>query len=289
MSGFWGGKHVMVVGASSGIGRALTEKILEQGGHVFAVARDTPRLHEAVAQWQTRGLPAEPLPIDVMSTEDWMQAARTVEDRYGRLDVLIYGAGVLQLAPAASMNVSEAKAAMDTLYWGAVHAVQAMVPLMMRARASRIAFISSLSVPCTPAFFTPYVAPKYALHGLARCLEQELRPAGMRVCLIMPGPVDTPLVSGKIGGAWYPLPPGVRILSPEEAAEGVLHAVERGRRRTVIPRSMAWMARLADRHPRWMEKFYEWTVPGWKAHLSQHLPRPSVASEQPFRSSAPEE
>jgi NAD(P)-dependent dehydrogenase (short-subunit alcohol dehydrogenase family) len=278
--GFWQDAVVMVVGASSGIGQAVAGRLGALGARVIAVARDTHRLHDTVRSLRDQGLTVSALPLDATVADAWARAARRVKQEYGRLDVLVYSAGVLHLAPVAHMDVGEARAAMDTNYWGAVLAVQHLVPLLIRGRTPRIGFLSSLSVPCTPPFFTSYAAPKYALHALARCLQQELRPAGVRVSLILPGPVDTPLVAGKLHGELYRLPPGIPVITAEQAAKGVIHAIEHGKPWAVVPRSLRWAARLAEWRPGWMERLYRMTIPDWEASLERHLPSAPAAGQE---------
>ena len=172
--------------------------------------------------------------------------ASGIRDRFGRADVVIYSAGLLHLAPVEIMSLALARQAMDVNYWGAVHAVQALLPLVRHSRRRSLVFLSSLSVPCTPAFFTTYAATKYALLGMVRSLRQELAHEGIHVATVTPGPVDTPLVEGYLNGAMYRLPIGIPVISPEAAARGVLRAILRHKRDVVVPRRLRLAASLSS-------------------------------------------
>ncbi|WP_290590567.1 SDR family NAD(P)-dependent oxidoreductase [Alicyclobacillus sp.] len=257
------GEVVVLIGGSGGIGRASAIRFAARGAHVVLVARGRSGLEAVAEEIARQGGQADVMPADMSNPEAVRQLAAEVANRHGRVDVLVYGAAVFYLAPAEGLQLDRTRQAMDINYWGAVHAVQAFLPLIRRGRRKSITFISSLSVPCTPAFFTAYAAPKHALHGFAQSLRQELRPEGIAVTLVTPGPVDTQLIEGHLHQDMYRLPLGVPVLTADQAAEGVIQAVLRRRAEWVVPRRFGLAARLSRAFPTLLDAYYRWTIPGW--------------------------
>ncbi|MCL6547729.1 MAG: SDR family NAD(P)-dependent oxidoreductase [Alicyclobacillus sp.] len=288
------GEVVVVVGGSSGIGRETAKCFARAGANVVLVARGLDRLQKAAEEVRHEGGRVEVCAADVADPAQARKAASFVEERFGRADVLLYSAGVFYLAPAEHMDIEQAKTSMDVIYWGAVHATQAFLPLIRRGHRKSLVYLASLSVQCTPAFFTAYAAAKHALRGFALSLRQELRPEGIHVGVIFPGPVDTPLIEGHLHGEMYRLPPGVPVLQPEQAARGVYRCVLRRREEAVLPRWMGPAAAFALAFPRWLERYYRWTIPGWSRSLAEqartHGGRPDAPEDPdaPRRPAAPE-
>ncbi|MCL6637956.1 MAG: SDR family oxidoreductase [Alicyclobacillus sp.] len=284
---------VVLIGGSGGIGQAAARRFAQAGAHVVLVARGQEALERAAAQVHQAGGQASILTADVSQPGAATALAKQVEQTLGRVDVLVYGAAVFHAAPVTALDLDVARRAMDINYWGAVYAVQAFLPLVRAGQRKCIALVSSLSVHCTPAFFTAYAAPKHALHGFALSLRQELAPEGIRVVLVAPGPVDTGLIEGYLHGDLYRLPPGVPVLTPDEAARGLVQAVLQRRQQVVLPRRFAPLARLSIAFPVLLDMYYRWTLRHWRESVRQTVaathnadsPTTSVPAESPCHQS----
>ena len=247
---------VAIVGGSSGIGKACALLFAKEGAKTVLVARGSERLREAANEVRAAGGEALELPADITSPDEVARLAHRIERQFGHLDVLVYGAAAFSLSPVETMDIDLAKRSMDVNYWGAVQVVQAFLPLLRKGQRKSVVLLSSLSVPCTPPFFTPYAASKHALRGFALSLRQELRPEGIRVLLVSPGPVDTPLIKNYLHRDMYRLPPGIPVLQPETTAIEILKAVKRGKQDIVIPIRIGLAARLAYMLPSLVESYY---------------------------------
>ena len=135
-------------------------------------------------------------------------------------------------------------------------------PLVQKGEFKRIGIISSLAAKISPPYFSAYSASKAAVAGFAHALRQELAPQGIRVVLIHPGPAATPLVDGYLGGRYYPLPPGVPVVSPEHVARAALKAIRKGRREVSSPGGWpsppGW--RAWSRRRRWTSRTNWWAA-----------------------------
>jgi NAD(P)-dependent dehydrogenase (short-subunit alcohol dehydrogenase family) len=291
---------VVIIGGSSGIGRECARLFAKQGADTVLMARGRDRLDAVVAEILASGGQAHAVAADVSNHQDVRQAAEQIAAQHGRVDVLLYAAGAFYLSPVETMDIEAAKRLMEVNYWGAVSAAQAFLPLLRQGQGKTIVLLSSLSVPCTPPFFTAYAATKHALRGLALSLRQEVRPEGIRVLLASPGPVDTPLIEQHLHRDMYRLPPGIPVLQPEIAARQIVKAVRQKKRgEVVVPRRMSLAARLAYSYPSLVEWYYRLSVPGWSRSVLDQVSKqrldsgvvstPLVSPRSPVRTSEPEE
>ncbi|WP_169332838.1 SDR family NAD(P)-dependent oxidoreductase [Effusibacillus pohliae] len=257
-----------IVGGSSGIGKETAKLFASRGARVILLARGKERLQAAARELERHDGEQQAgqvtiLPTDVGAPEQVRQAAEQIAGKFGRLDVLIYGAAVFYLSPVETMDVQKARQSMDINYWGAVHVTQSFLPLIRKGNRKSMIYLSSLSTQCTPPFFTAYAATKHALRGFLLSLRQELRPEGIHVGIVSPGPTETPLIENDLHQNLYRLPPGIPVLTPETAAKAVLQAAFKRKRDVIVPGRIAAAARLASAFPSLVEMYYRLSVPGW--------------------------
>jgi NAD(P)-dependent dehydrogenase (short-subunit alcohol dehydrogenase family) len=262
---------IVIVGASSGIGRECALMFAKQGAQTVLIARGRERLWEVVEEIRLNGGKAEEFSADMTSQDEVKRLAAQVKNRFGRVDVLMYCAAGFALSPVETMNIDVAKQVMEVNYWGAVYAAQAFLPLIREGQRKSIVLISSMSVPCTPPFFAPYAATKHALRGLALSLRQELRPEGIRVQIVSPGPVDTPLIENHLHRGMYRLPPGIPVLQPNIVARQIFTAIRRHKQDVVIPKRLGWLARIAYAFPSIVESIYRLSIPGWSRAIQAEI------------------
>jgi short-subunit dehydrogenase len=169
---------VLVTGASSGIGQATARLLTQQGFNVFGTARK----------------PEAPLvALDVRSDDSVKNCVQQVLSKSGRIDVLVNNAGYALSGAAEETSLDEAKAQLETNFWGVVRMVNAVLPAMRKAGGGKIVTIGSLAGITAIPFGAFYTASKFALEGYMEALWHELRPFGIRVTLIEPGFIRTPI------------------------------------------------------------------------------------------------
>ena len=182
-------KSVLVTGSSSGIGRATVERLAKDGWQVFAGVRDPADAAPLEAG------PGEVTAIALDVTDAQLLAAaagRVREATGGTLDALVSNAGIPVGGALELVEPDQLREILDVNVVGAVAVAQAVLPLLRAARG-RILFVGSLGGRVAFPFAGPYHASKFALEGIADSLRAELRPQGVTVGLIEPGPIDTPI------------------------------------------------------------------------------------------------
>jgi NAD(P)-dependent dehydrogenase (short-subunit alcohol dehydrogenase family) len=228
---------VLVTGGSRGLGLALAREFGRLGARLAICGRNADALRRAGEDLLARGVDAAAVPCDVTRREDVEALVRSVVDRYGRIDVLVNNAGIIEVGPLATMTPEDFERAMATNFWPALHATLAVAPLMQRQGAGRIVNIASIGGKVSVPHLLPYSASKFALVGLSEGLRAELAPSGILVTTVCPGLMRTgsPRNASFKGQhraeyAWFALSdslPGVSM-DVERAARRIVRACRDG-------------------------------------------------------------
>jgi len=182
-------RSVLITGSSTGIGRAAANRLATHGWRVLAGVRSDA---DAAA---LAGEPGEVIPVrlDVADEESIAVAAATVAERCdGKLEGLVSSAGVAVPGPLETVPLAELRRVLEVNVVGQIAVVQAMAPMLRRGRG-RILLVGSIGGRIAFPYAGPYHASKFALEGIADTLRAELRPQGVGVALLEPGPISTPI------------------------------------------------------------------------------------------------
>jgi NAD(P)-dependent dehydrogenase (short-subunit alcohol dehydrogenase family) len=220
----WAGKAAWVVGASSGIGRAVASALHAQGVTVFVSARNADALADWVAQHPGRDAQGQPravaLPLDVTDVADLRTAAQAIEARQP-LDFVLYCAGYYKALRAQDYDLQEMLAHQRVNYLGALYLLDAVLPALRARGRGHLSLVSSVAgfrgLPQSLA----YGPTKAALINLAETLYLDLGPQGLGVSVVNPGFVETPLTAQNE----FRMP---ALISPEQAAQAMLAGWARG-------------------------------------------------------------
>jgi NAD(P)-dependent dehydrogenase (short-subunit alcohol dehydrogenase family) len=214
------GKVVMIVGAGRGIGRCCAELFSKAGASLVLASRDEAELFELEYKLAHKNnTQVLALPTDAAIKADVEHLVEEAKWRFGRIDTLLYSAGIGVLKPFNEITIQDFDRLFDVNTRGAFYAMQAVLPVMAEQKSGNVVVIPGVlgRSPMTNA--AAYCAAKYALTGMTKCLALEYKRFGIRFSLMHFGAVDTSFwdnISMRVGRE--------RMLKAEDAAKEVFFA-----------------------------------------------------------------
>jgi short-subunit dehydrogenase len=264
----WFEKVVVITGGSRGLGLCLAREVASRGAKVALLARDMDELMKAQTDLIERGVSGVMCwECDVRDRESVQAAIEAVHHEYGRVDVLINGAGVINVGPLKHMSLDDFGDAMQTHFWGPLHTIHAVTPLMRMQGGGRIVNIASVGGKISVPHLAAYSASKAALVGLSNALRTELAAQNIWVTTAMPGPMRTGgHVNAQYKGknheefTWFALVSSLPVLSMDArvAARQIVDAVQRGDATVVVPPALRASLVLNELLPEVMAKGLRW-------------------------------
>lgn len=214
----------VITGAGSGIGAATAIAFGRLGARLGLASLPTPGLGQTVAAVEQAGGAAYSLEMDVRDPDAVRELIDGTVERFGRLDFLVANAGVADQALASEGDPTVWRSLIETNLLGAMYSVRYALPHMQRQGAGHILVMASTSGRDSYVGEPAYIASKWGLVGFGHSVRKEVARYGIRVTLIEPGAVDTPLTRGapKV----RPLIESIDPLLPEDIARAVVYAYE---------------------------------------------------------------
>ena len=284
------GQVVLITGGSRGLGLALAERYGRSGAKLILAARDVEELISARRTLLDRGAVQSAYDVLLIPADltDDAQAAMLIDhavSHFGRIDVLINNAGIIEVGPVENQPLAAYQRAMATNFFAALHTIYAALPHLLRRNPNHgdasIVNIASIGGKVPVPHLLPYVASKFALVGFSEGLHAELRHKGIRVTTVCPGLMRTGgeahaeyTGQTKKEQRWFTLAARTPVLaaSVRHAANRIYNAVAAGRAEiTITPQ--AWLAaRVAGLAPETTQ---------YLASLANHLllPAPSPSDQ----------
>lgn len=223
----------LITGGSGGIGRACAQLLTAAGGRVVLVGRDAGRLADAA---QT--LPSErvlTVQADVTRPDEVERMMARATEWSPRLDVLVNNVGAALTGRVEDFGLEQWQRLIETNLTSVFLSCRAIIPHMRRQGGGQIITLASVAGKQAFPEWAPYCATKFALVGFSRAMQEEVRSDGIRVTLLYPGSVDTPL--------WEAFPNSfdrARMLRPEDVAEAVLYTARQPRHLVVDELSLIY-------------------------------------------------
>ena len=232
---------VLVTGGSRGLGLVMARMLVAEGARVVLLARDLDELGHAHAELEalagSDSSRVMTIRCDIRRRADVRGAVDTIIDRWHAIDVLVNNAGVMQVGPLEHMTQEDFQNAMATHFWGPLHLMLEIVPIMRHRGFGRIVNVVSIGGKIAVPHLAPYCASKFALLGLSDAVRAELDRYGIRVTTVTPGLMRTGSpVNAQFKGrheaeyAWFKVSssiPGVSI-DAGRAARKILDACRHG-------------------------------------------------------------
>lgn len=230
-------KIVLVTGASRGLGLVMARQLAKERAKLAICARDIDELEKARLELADSGTEVMAIPCDVTLREQVNTLISEVRNRFGRIDVLINNAGIIQVGPMETMTIQEYEEAMKTHFWAPLYTMLAVIPHMKERGEGRIVNISSVGGKISLPHQIPYSASKFALVGLSEGMRSELKKDGIVVTTVCPGLTRTGsprnvIVKGQHQKeyAWFDIVDSLPItsMSAENTARKILTACKQG-------------------------------------------------------------
>jgi short-subunit dehydrogenase len=252
------GQVAIVTGAGSGIGEVTAGMLAGEGAQVVICGRRQAPLDAVVKTIEKGGGKCAARAVDLENPDAAAAFVQWTLERFGRVDVLINNAGVIQVGPEETMRVSDYQEAMDTHFFGPLFLVQTVLPGMRHRRDGRIVNISSVGGKVPTPHLLPYVASKFALVGWSEALHAELRQDGIIVTTVCPGLMRTGsarnvAVKGEHQAeyAWFKVLDSLPYvsMSARAAAAAIVRGIELGKPEIILTGRARTGARLQGLAP----------------------------------------
>jgi NAD(P)-dependent dehydrogenase (short-subunit alcohol dehydrogenase family) len=184
---------VLITGTSTGIGFATALAFGQAGYKVAATMRNPARAPELAKVAARENLAITVSTMDVDSDASVKEAIPRIVKEMGPIDVLVNNAGIERIGSVEELPLTEFRAVMETNYFGVIRCIQAVLPAMRRRQSGCIVNVASVAGQIALSPFAPYSASKFALEALSECLAQEVKAFNIRVAIVEPGIIDTPM------------------------------------------------------------------------------------------------
>ncbi len=251
--------RVWVTGASSGIGEALIAPLTTRGARVAISARRGDVLEALAAAWRARGADVVAVPVDVTRRDSVTAAVAAVEAALGGIDVAVLNAGTHLPGSGHRFDAQQYADNMTLNFLGTVWCIDAVLPGMLGRGSGYIAGVASVAgyrgVPAAGA----YGASKAAIIHMLEAIRFDLEPRGIRVSVVNPGFVKTPLTDRNR----FPMP---FLMPVDRAAEALVRGLEQERTEIHFPKRFTWVMKVLRILP---APVYRWVV--WRGTRGRRL------------------
>jgi short-subunit dehydrogenase len=231
------GRVVVITGGSRGLGLVLARRFAQEGARLALCSRDADELNRACYELESHGAEVLVQTCDVANKDEVQAFIDRVISVFGRIDVLVNNASIIQVGPAAEMSEIDIREAMDVNFWGTVHATYAALPKMVRQRGGRIVNITSIGGVVAVPHLLPYSSAKFAAVGFSQGLRAEVSQYGILVTTVIPGLMRTgsflnALFKGKrtSEARWFSVSSSLPLMtvSADRAARSIVEATRHG-------------------------------------------------------------
>lgn len=264
-------QHVIITGGSSGIGKAVAKLVVQQGANVSLIARNESKLQQAEGELNALKIYPQQhiltLIADVSQEKEITQAIENAIAQLGNPDILINSAGIAIPGYFSEIPSEVFKQTMAVNYFGTLHAIRAVLPIMETTKQGHIVLISSGAGLIGLFGYSAYSPSKFALRGLAESLRGELKPKGIKVSIVYPPDTDTPQLIAENKTK----PPETKAITataetwlPEAVAQEIVRGIINGKF-AIAP---GWEMTILDRLHSFLKPILNWYFDGIVAKIN---------------------
>jgi 3-hydroxy acid dehydrogenase / malonic semialdehyde reductase len=209
-------RTVLVTGASSGIGRAVAQSLLQQGHTVIGVSRDCRKFSRQMDNFSS-------VQLDLTRLNELPQKIRQLQQAFPEIDAVVFSAGMGRFGSVEEFSYPQIEALMTINFTSQVFLTKAMLPALKRKASSDLIYIGSEAALKGSRKGAVYCASKFALRGFTQALREECGNSHVRICLINPGMVKTAFFENL---TFEPGDHESNAILPEDVAAAVLYVLD---------------------------------------------------------------
>lgn len=243
-------KVAIITGAAGGIGSAAARLLARHGAVLVVTDIRSKELQELSKTMKKSGVEVLAVEHDIREPESWKFLVEKVKKKYGRVDILINNAGVIQPGAAEEISQDDVHHQVSVNFLGTINGCRAVLPTMKEQGSGKIVNVASLGGIVPMPGEAVYSATKSAIRGYSLSLHAELRNSPVGIAVVCPDSVDTPQLD-------YELQYNEAVLSfigdpmkPEKVAKGILKAVRRKKPEVLVPSGMGVFCRIGMAFPK---------------------------------------
>lgn len=252
---------VVITGASSGIGRASALLFALKGANVVLTARREQLLDEVARECERCGVQALAVPGDTSDAEAVEQVGKAALREFGRIDVWVNNAGVLQLGSLEETPPEVYRRVIEVNFFGYVHGSRVALAAFRRQGYGILINNGSLSARMPAAYENAYAASKYAVYGMTQSLRQEtLLDEKIDICFVAPAGVDTPILLHAGNHTGVNVKPLYPLVGADDVARVIVRLAEHPEREVVVGRLGKFQATMQRIAPSLQEKVIAWSL-----------------------------
>jgi short-subunit dehydrogenase len=228
------GKVVVIIGASSGIGRATALAFASQGSSVVLAARRAHSLEEVATECRRLGAAALVVPTDVTFPEQVERLAAAAVECFDRIDIWVNNAAVMMFGRFEDVPLEEFRRVVETNFFGRVYATRAALKQFRHQGRGTLIEVNSVLGKLVQPYASSYIASKFASRGLIQSLRTELFDCpNIHVCSVLPAPVDTPIYQQAANYMGREIRPIWPLYEPQRVARAILQQAVHPRRQII--------------------------------------------------------
>ncbi len=237
-------KTILITGATSGVGLALTKKLAQEGHLIWATGRSV----EALATLEKIGV--HTIVADLSKTEDLDRLCETIDVP----DLVIFSAGVGMFAYSFEVSSESVRDAMAINVIAPIELTKRLLPEMMRRESGHLIYLGSQAGKVATPKSSVYAASKHALIGYTDALRMEIKPFNIDVTTIHPGPIDTPFLDLADASGNYRISVKKHLLSIEQVVQAIIKTIKKPVREVNLPWYMGITSKLHAVAPSFVER-----------------------------------
>ncbi|MCM3872685.1 MAG: SDR family oxidoreductase [Pyrinomonadaceae bacterium] len=263
----------VITGAATGIGRALADRIADEGARLCLADINQEALDLVADALRARGCDVLAYAVDVADRQQVEALCVNVVEHFGRADLLINNAGVALCGGVEEISLEDIEWLMGINFWGMVYGVKYFLPILQQQQKSYIVNVSSVFGLIAPPGQAAYAASKFAVRGFTETLRHELAGTGVQVSSVHPAGIRTGIAkASRLGAGTDPKKHDdeaakfefLARIPPERAADRIVRGVLKGKTRILIGRDAVvidlFQRLLPERYWRIMGPMLDWRV-----------------------------